>query len=117
VLIARGEIVADGPATEIKANVGSRTVRATLPDVDVARLQALPGVLGADRHGDGITLSCSDTDVALGALFGSFPSVRDVEVHGASLEEAFFDLTRGEDGGVRDGMSEAPRSATEEESG
>ena len=35
VLMARGRIVADGPATEIKATVGLRTIRATLPDVPV----------------------------------------------------------------------------------
>ena len=31
VLMARGQIVADGPPTEIKARVGGRTIRATLP--------------------------------------------------------------------------------------
>ena len=31
VLMARGRIVADGPTTEIKAMVGLRTIRATLP--------------------------------------------------------------------------------------
>ena len=38
VLMTRGRIVADGPATEIKARVGVRTIRATLPGADVARL-------------------------------------------------------------------------------
>jgi ABC-2 type transport system ATP-binding protein len=97
VLMARGRIVADGPATEIKAKVGTRTIRATLPAVDLADLQALPGVLSADRHGDAITLSCSDTDVALSALLRSFPGARDTEVRGASLEEAFLELTVDED--------------------
>ena len=31
VLLARGRVVADGPATEIKAKVGGRSIRATLP--------------------------------------------------------------------------------------
>ena len=31
VLMARGKVVADGTPTEIKANVGARTIRATLP--------------------------------------------------------------------------------------
>ena len=31
VLMARGRVVADGSPTEIKARVGSRTIRATLP--------------------------------------------------------------------------------------
>src|ERR1700683_1785494 len=85
VLMARGRIVADGPATEIKAKVGTRTIRATLPAVDLADLQALPGVLSAERHGDAITLSCSDTDAALSALLRSFPGARDTDVRGASL--------------------------------
>ncbi len=42
VLMANGLIVADGPATEIKARVGLRTIRATLPGVDLVELQALP---------------------------------------------------------------------------
>ena len=93
VLMAHGRIVADGPATEIKAQVGRRTVRATLPGVDLALLRALPGVLSAERHGDSVTLSCSDADAATGALFSAFPDVRDLEVHGSSLEDAFFELT------------------------
>src|SRR3954465_10852749 len=38
VLMARGTIVADGPTTEIKAMVGTRTIRATIPGADVADL-------------------------------------------------------------------------------
>ena len=93
VLIARGEVVADGPATEIKAQASSRTIRATLPDADTATLRALPGVRAADRHGNAIILSCSDADSALRALLGAFPSIRDIEVSGGNLEEAFMELT------------------------
>ena len=44
ILMAHGRIVADGPATEIKATVGLRTIRATLPGADLAAISALPGV-------------------------------------------------------------------------
>ena len=40
VLMAHGRIVADGPTTEIKAMVGTRTIRATLPDVPTRRARA-----------------------------------------------------------------------------
>ncbi len=93
VLIARGSIVADGPATEIKAKAGSRTVRATLAVADLSSLGALPGVTNVERHGETVVLSCSDADVALPALFAAFPEVRDVEAHGGTLEEAFLELT------------------------
>jgi ABC-2 type transport system ATP-binding protein len=116
VLMARGRIVADGPATEIKAKVGSRSIRATLPGGGLAELRALPGVLSAERHGDGITLSCSDSDAALIALLRAFPGTRDVEVRGASLEEAFLELTvDGNDHDDRGAIGE-PRSPGGEES-
>jgi len=93
VLIARGSIVADGPATEIKAKAGSRTVRATLPLVDLSSLRALPGVMDVERHGETVVLSCSNADAALAALFPKFPEAHDVEARSGSLEEAFLELT------------------------
>ncbi len=97
VLLAHGQIVADGPATEIKAQVGSRTIRATLPEAGVAALSALPGVRTAERHGDAVILTCTDADAALPALLTAFPAVRDIEVQGGSLEEAFLELTAADD--------------------
>jgi ABC-2 type transport system ATP-binding protein len=96
VLLARGEVVADGPATEIKAKVGGRTIRATLPGAGVAELAALPGVTNAERHGDAVILTCADSDAALRALLGGFLAARDIEVHGSGLEEAFLALTADE---------------------
>ena len=57
--MAHGSIVADGPTTEIKAMVGLRTIRATLPDVDIGELERLPGVTSAERRGDAIVLHCA----------------------------------------------------------
>ena len=104
VLLARGEIVADGPATEIKAKVGGRTIRATLPGADVAQLAALPGVTNADRHGDAVILTCADSDATLRALLGRFPGARDIEVHGSGLEEAFLALTADENDVTSEGQ-------------
>jgi ABC-2 type transport system ATP-binding protein len=96
VLLARGEVVADGPATEIKARVGGRTIRATLQGARVAELATLPGVTNAERHGDAVILTCADSDAALRQLLGRFPVARDIEVHGSGLEEAFLALTADE---------------------
>jgi ABC-2 type transport system ATP-binding protein len=96
VLMARGQIVADGPPTEIKARVGGRTIRATLPAVDAEALSALPGVTRADRRGEAFVLTCTDaaaSDVALRALLTAYPEASDIEVRGAGLEEAFLNLT------------------------
>ncbi len=93
ILMARGTVVADGPASEIKAAVGSRTIQATLPDADPARLAALPGVSGVDFRGEMVVLRCADSDAALRALLAEHPRVRDIEVTGARLEQAFLQLT------------------------
>jgi ABC-2 type transport system ATP-binding protein len=93
VLMARGSIVADGPPTEIKAMVGSRTIRATLPHAAARELERLPGVTRAELHGESVILVCSDSDRAIRALLERFPAARDLEVTGAGLEEAFLQLT------------------------
>ncbi len=92
VLVARGRVIADGPATEIKAMVGGRTIRVTLPAVAVSELQALDGVSAADRRGEAVVLTCADSDAALRALLSGFPDAHDIEVRGAGLEEAFLEL-------------------------
>jgi ABC-2 type transport system ATP-binding protein len=93
ILMAHGRIVADGPTTEIKARVGRRTLRATLPDVDPTNLGALPGAVSADRHGDAVILSCSDSDQTIRALLAEYPQAKDIEIVGAGLEAAFLELT------------------------
>jgi ABC-2 type transport system ATP-binding protein len=93
VLMAHGEIVADGPTNEIKAMVGTRTIRATLPDVDLDALAALPGVSGAERRGELATLNCTDSDAAIRALLAAYPDARDIEITAAGLEQAFLELT------------------------
>jgi ABC-2 type transport system ATP-binding protein len=93
VLMAHGQIVADGPATEIKATVGLRTVRFTLPGADERLLAELPGVTNVEARGDSFILNCSNSDDALRALIGTYPAARDFEVTGAGLEQAFLQLT------------------------
>jgi ABC-2 type transport system ATP-binding protein len=93
VLMAQGLVVADGPPTEIKARVGRRFIRATLPDVPPALLEQLPGVVSAERRGEAVTLSCTDSDAAIRALLAAHADARDIEIAGAGLEEAFLELT------------------------
>ena len=92
-LMARGRVVADGPPNEIKAIVGSRTIRATLPSVPLEALAALAGVTNTERRGDTVVLACSDSDAALRELLAAYPQAHDVEVRSAGLEEAFLQLT------------------------
>ncbi|HUA74225.1 MAG TPA: ABC transporter ATP-binding protein [Solirubrobacteraceae bacterium] len=98
VLMAHGRVVADGPTNELKAMVGSRTLRATLPGVELPALAALPGVSAADRRGEAILLTCADSDAAIRALLAAYPQARDIEINAAGLEQAFLALTGEPDG-------------------
>jgi ABC-2 type transport system ATP-binding protein len=97
VLMAHGRVVADGPTSEIRARVGRRTIRATLPDAELAALAALPGVTSADRRGEAIVLVCTDSDAAIRALVDAYPDARDMEIASAGLEDAFIELTADRD--------------------
>jgi ABC-2 type transport system ATP-binding protein len=92
-VLQRGHLIADGPVTAIKARSNRRTVRCTLPDADARALGRLPGVTEVSRHGDSVRLATSDADATVRALFASGLEVRDLEVSGGGLEEAFLALT------------------------
>ena len=93
VLMAHGRVVADGPPTEIKAMVGQRHIRATLPDVSPSELEKIAGVTRAERRGESVVLTCTDSDAAIRELLARYPGARDIEIAGAGLEEAFVELT------------------------
>ncbi len=107
VVLARGSVVADGPPGEIKARVGGRTIRATLPGADLEALRSLPGVTAVQRQGDAVVLACGEAEAALRALLDRFPSAADVEVRGAGLEDAFLALTAAGGDGESNELSEA----------
>ena len=113
VLMAAGRVVADGPTTEIKARVGARMIRATLPAVSVDDLGALPGVTSAERRGDAVVLRCTDSDAAIRALLAQYPPARDIEITGAGLEEAFIELTANGAAGASAAEPRAGASAAE----
>jgi len=56
-------------------------------------LAEYPGVVSAERHGEAIELSCQDSDLAIRALLERHADLRDIEITGAGLEEAFVQLT------------------------
>jgi len=97
ILMANGRVVADGPTNEIKAMVGLRTIRATLPGADLDELERLPGVRSVERRGEAVILTCSDSDTAIRGLLAAHPGARDIEIATGGLEQAFLHLTGGDD--------------------
>jgi ABC-2 type transport system ATP-binding protein len=92
VVVAGGRIVADGSAAEIKAGAAARTISFTVTGHDP--MGFLPGVTALDRRGDVVTLTTSDPETTLRALLVEGRRLPDLEVRGASLEDAVLSLTR-----------------------
>lgn len=93
IVMAHGRVVADGSAQEIKSRAGGRTVRFTIGDQPTAGLNTLPGVTELEVRGGTAQLRTTDTDATVQALYASGVAVRDLEVKGADLEDAFLSLT------------------------
>ncbi|KHK95203.1 multidrug ABC transporter ATPase [Microbacterium mangrovi] len=92
VLMARGRIVADGTASEIKNLVSGRTVHATLAAADLSVLASLPGVDNVEVKGDRVAIRTKDSDAAARYLLTQTPA-RDVEITAQNLESVFLALT------------------------
>ncbi|MFF5205426.1 ABC transporter ATP-binding protein [Streptosporangium sp. NPDC000396] len=95
IVIARGRVVADGTAAQIKAGAGGQTVRFTLGGQASAGLDALPGVTAVEILAGTATLSTADPDATVAALYrGTSLEIRDLRIAGADLEDAFLALTK-----------------------
>jgi ABC-2 type transport system ATP-binding protein len=94
-LLANGRLVAHGTPAEMRARVGHKRIRCatSLPS---ATLFALPGVRDVQPTGRHRVLQSIAPEDTLRALLAADERVRDVEVTGASLEDAVSDLIRRE---------------------
>ena len=93
VVMKRGTVVANGPASTIKAAVPTRRVRFASSAADPARLRELDGVDAASVRGSEVVLDSLDADATVRALVASGVAFSDIEVTGADLEQAFVALT------------------------
>jgi ABC-2 type transport system ATP-binding protein len=93
VVVADGCVVADGSAAEIKRGASGRTVSFT--GVPHPRYETLPGVRSASAQGDTVVLTSTDTEATLRGLLAGGRLLPDLEVRGASLEDAVLSLTTG----------------------
>jgi ABC-2 type transport system ATP-binding protein len=92
-VLAGGRVVADGTSAEIKARAGGRTVAFTLGEQSATGLDRLAGVTAVEIRGADVLLRTTDTDATVEGLYGSGLHVRDLNIKGADLEDAFLSLT------------------------
>jgi len=100
ILVRKGQIVADGTGSQIKAMATGRTVRATMTGLSDRELASIPGVDSVEMQGDSVTLHSKDSDAVARYLFAN-TNARDVEITARGLEDAFIALTGDDQQGAR----------------
>lgn len=118
VMMAAGQIVADGTTTEIRARASGRTVSARVPESGIeaalAQLRSRPGVHSATVESGRVQVHATDSDAIALALLTELGGT-ELEVSSGSLDQAFVALTS--DGGsaehsATNGQAAAPTTAT-----
>lgn len=96
-VINRGEIIAEGTPSEIKAKTCGRRIRC-ISSLHIETIRAFPGVVEVRRDREGYEIRVSEAEPALRQLFLRDAAVSGIEVVGAGLEEAFLALTQNGNG-------------------
>lgn len=96
VVLARGQVVADGTGAQIKSRVAGRTLSVDADSVAAEVVARLPGVAATEEIGARLRVHSTDSDATLRALVAHCPLARDIEVTPANLEDAFLALTSGD---------------------
>jgi ABC-2 type transport system ATP-binding protein len=93
VVIGGGRVLVDDDLPAVLSLAAARRVLVTVPPEVEPVVAALPGVQDARREGERTQLLTADADALVRELVRRDVPFRDLEVRGASLEEAFLSLT------------------------
>jgi ABC-2 type transport system ATP-binding protein len=94
-VINRGEIIAEGTPSEIKARTGGRQIRCQT-DLTLEQICAIPGVTDVKAEGNTMVVQTTSPEFVLRELLRCDPYLSGTEVTSAGLEEAFLALTSNE---------------------
>ena len=92
VVLDHGRVLAEGTPAAIKSRAAGRRVRA-ITRLAASDLALLPGVVHVRRAGAFTELLTTEAEATMRELLQRDPGLTDLEVTGASLEEAFLALT------------------------
>ncbi len=93
VVLEQGRVLADAPLSELRLADRPRRIRcrSVLPAEDV---QQWPGVQQVQRDGEHLQLLASPAEPVVARLLAAAAQLRELEVQGAALADAFLDMTR-----------------------
>ncbi len=92
VIVARGQVVADGTVQAIQQRYGEPRITFTRRGGEPAEFLHLPAVTRVEVQGERITLHTPDTDATVRALVESNLGWEQLEVQASDLEETFLQL-------------------------
>jgi len=92
VLVADGNVVADGTTAEIRATATGRVVHAEVPDVQAAQLALGELAANIEIQGHHLTIRTADSDAVARMLLAEL-GAHDLEIRSGSLEDAFVRIT------------------------
>lgn len=92
VILHQGRVIRDGSPQAIKRQIGARKIVCTTT-LDPLAIRAIYGVRSVSAQGDTVTLLTADAERVVRELLTRDPGLRNLEVSGARLDEAFLALT------------------------
>jgi ABC-2 type transport system ATP-binding protein len=93
VVIDKGEIIAEGTPSEIKAQTSGKKIRC-VSQLSLEVVRAIPGVLEVKADRDAIEINAKNAENVVRELLLRDASISALEVTSAGLEEAFLALTQ-----------------------
>lgn len=92
-VINKGEIIAEGTPSEIKAQTAGKRIRC-ITSLSISVLRALPGVTEVREDREAVEIHSAEAEPVLRELLARDASLSGLEVASAGLEEAFLALTQ-----------------------
>jgi ABC-2 type transport system ATP-binding protein len=94
-VLSAGRIVAQGTPSQIKSRTAAKTIRCTTC-LDEPLLRAIPGIAEVRRNHRGFEILTGEAERVTRELLARDPSLSQLEIVSAGLEEAFLRLTEQE---------------------
>ena len=95
VVINKGNVIAEGTPSEIKAKTAGRRIRC-VTRLESGTIRMLPGVLDVRQDREAVEIQANDAESAVREMLNLDHQLSGLEVTSAGLEDAFLALTREE---------------------
>jgi ABC-2 type transport system ATP-binding protein len=93
VVIAQGNVIAEGSVEDIRARVSMRRIRC-ISSLNISDIKRWAGIDSVGHDGPYLVIQTQDAEAMVQQLFKADPNVQQLEIKRAGLAEAFVELTK-----------------------